>query len=229
MKVMKNHRWPAVIASSAAVLVFLLAAGASRAMASTVYPFTSCHVSGGCGTSPFGSVTLTQNGTSVSVDVSLESGAYFVSTGAGDGYQFKLVGLASSSSTYGGALTSSDFTITSPASPGLAASGPGSFDGDGTGYFAFGISCPSCSNGGAGKFAGPIDFTVANATISDLTVANGLGFVFVADALLPNGNTGPIDASTPTTAPEPGAVTLVGFVLLAFIGLAGYSRHKLLA
>ncbi len=223
---MVKERSPAVIASLAAMLLFVLAVGAPRALADTVtYDFTSCHVSGGCGTAPDGSVMLTQNGTSVDVAVSLNSGDYFITSGAGDSQLFKFVGLPAGSST---TITNSDISITSPTSPALQVNGPLSYGGDGTGNFAFGISCPSCKNGAAGEVAGPIDFTVASATISDLTIANGDGIIFVADAYLANGKTGPIDASTPSSAPEPSAVTLVGVVLLAFIALAGYSRRKLL-
>jgi hypothetical protein len=50
------------------------------------FTFTSCHLSGGCGTATeFGTVTLTQSGTSVNFDVVLNSGNRFVETGGGGG------------------------------------------------------------------------------------------------------------------------------------------------
>ena len=50
--------------------------------------------------------------------------------------------------------------------------------------------------------------------IADLTAPNNLGNVFVADALAPTGNTGPVDATTPTTpVPEPSTLMLVGSAL----------------
>jgi hypothetical protein len=211
-------------ATTMVALLFLLTLGASRASANTItsetFQFTSCHITGGCGTAPYGSVTLTQVGTSVNVVVSLEAGAYFVSTGSGGNppQVFKFVGLSPTT------ILASDITITSPTSPALVANFyPSGIDGDGTGLFDFGISCPSCKQGGAGKFAGPIDFTVANATISQLTVANSLGFVFVADVLLPNGNTGPIDASTGVVPDGGVTLMLLGGVLVGLEGL----RRKL--
>jgi hypothetical protein len=208
MNIRKRQPWPAAIASSAAVLVFLLAAGAPRTLADT-FDFTSCDFSSGnCGTAPYGSVTLTQSGTSVDVTVALDSGIEFVKTGAGAGQAFLFDATG---------VSASDITITSPS--GLTAHS-GSFMADGTGDFTFGIECGGCSMGSSGAFAGPIDFTVDNAIISQLTIPNNNGNVFAADVLI-NGNTGDIDAS-----PEPGAVTLVGIVLLAFFGLAVYSRSK---
>ena len=48
------------------------------------FNFTSCHLSGGCGTATnFGTVTVTQAGTSVNFDVVLNSGNRFVETGLG--------------------------------------------------------------------------------------------------------------------------------------------------
>jgi hypothetical protein len=208
------------LAAAVVAAGFLLTMGASRASADTVFDFTSCHVSGGCGTAPYGSVVLTQSGTSVNVVVTLESGAFFVKTGSGDNEAFKFIGCTGTGATAcAGAtsLTAADVTITSPTTPGLQVdfSNTSGLDGDGTGEFAFGISCPSCGMGGAGKFSGPIDFTVANATISDLEGLNSNGFNFVADVLLPNGNTGPIDASN--SVPDGGmTLMLLGGVMVGF-------------
>jgi hypothetical protein len=209
--------------ASTAVLafLFLLTLGASRASATSVtYDFTSDHCSGGCGTPPLGSVVLTQSGTSVDVVVSLfdqsANPSYFVKTGAGDLYAFKFD--ASSS------ITSADITIDSPTNPLLSVAGPGSFDGDGTGNYTFGIICNSCGKGGAGKFAGPIEFTVANATISDLTIANNDHYFFTADILSGNGNTGPVASLGPVGPVPDGGMTLM---LLggSLVGLAALRRR----
>src|SRR5262245_28379667 len=168
-----------------------------------VFNLTSDHCTGGCGTPPFGSVTLTQNGTSVDVTVALALGNSFVQTGSADFQAFKF-------NATGVAL--GDITVDAH-TPALVAA-TGAFNGDGTGDFVFGINCPSCANSGAGAFTDPISFSVANATIADLTAPNNLGNVFVADILSgQTGNTGPVDATSPV--PEPGAA------MMMLIGLSG--------
>jgi hypothetical protein len=87
----------------------------------------------------------------------------------------------------------------------------GTFNGDGTGPFSFGISCTTCGNGALG-ISSNLDFTVANATISDLTQGNPLN-IFVADVLGTTGNTGPVDVSV--SVPEPATLSLLGGALAA--------------
>ena len=71
-------------ALAGAVLLAASTALPSAAQADT-FNLTSCHLTGGCGTATqFGTVTLTQAGTSVNFDVVLNSaGSKFVETGAG--------------------------------------------------------------------------------------------------------------------------------------------------
>src|SRR4051794_10840590 len=71
--------------------VALLAAGllTAASAAPLVFDLTSDHCTGGCGTPPFGSVTLTQNGTTVDVDVDLFGTNQFVKSGVGDFQNFK--------------------------------------------------------------------------------------------------------------------------------------------
>jgi len=161
------------------------------------YNLTSDHCTGGCGTPPFGTVTLTQNGANVTVTVTLAAGYQYAQTGAADGQIFKFNGVG---------VAVGDIVVGAHV-PALAAAS-GALNGDGTGTFGFGINCPTCGNGPTG-FGGTITFTVNNATIADLTQPNNLGNLFVADVLAPNGNTGPVDVSVP----EPASILLLGCAL----------------
>src|SRR6266545_616605 len=201
--------------ASLVLAVGLLSVGlllASTPAYAITYDLTSDHCTGGCGTAPFGTVTLTQTGTTVDVTVDLATGYSFAKTGAADDQAFKFNATG---------VVLRDITIDAHV-PGLFAA-TGTFNGDGTGNFAFGISCPSCGGGGSSAFSTDIVFHVLNATIADLTAPNNLGIVFVADVLAPNGNTGPVDATTPSTpVAEPGTLLLLGSGLA---GIGAWSRR----
>ncbi len=176
------------------------------------FNFTSDHCTGTCGTAPFGTVTLTQNGTTVDVDVHLFSPNFFAKTGAADFEAFKFNATG---------VVLGDITVNQNAVGQTLAAEAGAFNGDGTGNFGFGINCTTCGNGASSAFNTDIIFHVASATIADLTAPNNLGNVFVADifssnlgVLNGNGNTGPVDASVPNV-PEPASLLLLG------TGLAG--------
>src|SRR5207253_4523316 len=70
------------------VVMLSLAVAAPPAHAVT-FLITSDHCTGGCGTPPYGEVTLTQNGANVDTTVHLNTGYSFVETGAADNLVFK--------------------------------------------------------------------------------------------------------------------------------------------
>jgi hypothetical protein len=184
-----------------AVLIAIACLGLQQAKAQTAtFQLTSDHVSGGAGTPPFGTVTLTQVGTNVNFDITLTAGYQFILTGAADSEYFKFNDSAP------GASAANITAITQNNPNGTMVGEMGAFNGDGTGDFSFGITVPALKNGaGNSAFDGPIDFTLTNATIAQVTQANNAGNLFVADILAPNGHTGPVDASIP----EPSATLLI--------------------
>ena len=199
------------VTKSIAVAAFL--AAASTSASALTLDFTSDHCTGGCGTPPFGTVTLDQSGTTVDVTVSLLNGNSFVQTGAGDeqAFLFNAVG-----------VTLADITV-DPHSPALVAE-TGTFGQGGVGTFGFGINCPSCGNGFAGAFSTDIVFHVADATIADLTIANALGNVFVADIFsAQTGNTGLVDV---TAVPGPIVGAGLPSLVLACGGLLALARRR---
>jgi len=201
----------------AAFLVSGLLVAAPQAQASTVYNLTSDHCTGGCGTAPFGDVTLDQNGTTVDITVSLNSPNWFVKTSSVDLMAFKFNGIG---------VIVGDITVDQTVAGQTLSAASGVFNGDGTGPFGFGISCGTCGTGASDKFNVDIVFHVANATIADLTTPNvPQGNVFVADilsdaALGGTGNTGPVDATTPV--PEPATLAMLSGGL---VGLASFGRR----
>jgi hypothetical protein len=211
-------------ATTVVALLFLLTVGAPHASADFLtFRFTSCHITGGCGTvTDFGGVTLTQSGTSVLFDVVLNSGNRFVETGAGGGQLF----------LFNDTLSGSVITTISATLDGNAVAIAGGLTGvtnatpvimaDGTGTFTAGVSCTltaSC-NGGSTPNINDLHFTVTNATVAQLATANAAGNIFVADILCgqtgcaPGGLTGPVDVSGPSVPDGGMTLMLLGGALV---------------
>ena len=194
------------------MMAMLAVASSAQAIS---YDITSDHATGGLGTAPFGTVTLTQSGANVDVSVALNSGYQFVLTGAGDFQDFKF-------NATGVALSDISITQNAPGAGTLTAT-TGTYNGDGTGLFGFGIAGSTQQNGLAGGFSTPINFSIANATIADLTQPNNLGILFVADLYSAStGNTGPADVTTSTSVPDGGAT--VAMLGAALVGLGSFRK-----
>src|SRR5215468_12515037 len=89
MPMMSSFKKLWLIVPLVAVLMALTAPSASAADVS--FNLTSDHCTGGCGPAGtiFGTVALTQNGTTVDVVVHLNTGFAFANTGAADNQAFK--------------------------------------------------------------------------------------------------------------------------------------------
>ena len=218
------------------IKAFLLAAFVGGAIAATVatpasaavltFSLTSDFCTGGCGTPPFGTVTVTSlSSTEVQVQETLASGVIFATSGAGKSLLFDLSGSPTISVT---GLTTG-FTLLSTSA--------GSIHADGSGTWEYAVDCTSSSVCGSGtsapRFAGPLtfDITVAGGITPSSFVQNGNSLFFASDigsGCTANGcgNTGDVGApSVSTGVPEPStwAMMIIGFAGLAF---AGYRRAK---
>ena len=197
----------------------LVAVSSARAV---TFDFTSDHCTGGCGTPPFGTVTLTQDGTSVDFVVSIAPNIW-AKTGSTDFelFKFNATGILLSDITV-------DQTFSGETLEAQQAAVSGGFNGDGTGNFDFGIACTTCKNGNTG-ITSDITFTVADATIADFTTGNNLGIIFVADIFSnETGNTGPVDVTGGgTNTPDSGTTAaLLGLGMASLAGLrARFGRH----
>lgn len=173
------------------------------------FNFNLSGCTGGCAL-PAGSVTLTQNGSSVDVSVTLtDKGSGFVDTGNGNSHTsfvFDIAGDPTISLTKlsAGFTYPADSTIDTP-----------------FGTFDYGIDCTTCGPGASNTTPPPLTFTVTKAgglLVSDFTfnsyTVNGTTYdVFFAADIFDGvtGNTGAVGAASPgPSVPEPQSIAMLG-------------------
>ena len=176
------------------------------------YKLSVDHCTGGCfdGTSPFGTVMATQDGSNVDVTVKLTDNYVFQKSTAFDAFGFNMAGLQTITNLTAGFTYDSD-----------------GYSADGFGMFQDGFI--KASTGGQS-----LSFTILNATVGQFALSTippgDTRAYFAADILSPNYKTGNVGAitSVPGVASVPGPVVGAGLpgLMAACGGLLVLARRR---
>ncbi len=187
------------------------------------FSFTDNADSATLGSSPYGSVTLTQESADeVQVQVSITnnnfvSNSYF-NRNTNYSLLFNLTGVNTSNLTIGG-FSSGLFSQGSTPSGAV----------DNVGSWGYGINCTSAFLGAQCSSLSSLTFDVSDTSgisMADFT-ANGDNLVFASFIDYPQPDQGYVGALTPSATPLPGALALFGSVLLGGLGAAKWrKRHN---
>ncbi|MGH9438398.1 MAG: hypothetical protein ACRD22_10995 [Terriglobia bacterium] len=201
-----------------------LVLGAVPMFASVEYTLTADACSSGCGTPPYGTIDLIQNGANtVQLTVALASGYKFVDTGGHSGLAFNLIGNPTISATIptGWSLNNS----------GVA----GSIGNNAFGDFEYAFDCGACGPGASHSEPGPFTFDITAsgltpASFAELSTGGSLSAYFAVDVIAPgpNGNTGSVGANgpgVPSPVPEPADAVLLGTLMLG-CGFLARRRYR---
>ena len=149
------------------VVVIGLMVAAPQAQAITFF-LTSDHCTSGCGTPPFGAVTLTQNGTTVDITVELFGTNVFIKSGSADFQNFKFNGTG---------VALGDITVDAHVPPLVAAQGAFNGDGTGTDIVTFRLGGVTVLENETNS----LSYTVNEDCTGSFTVLNGPSFgIFIA-------------------------------------------------
>ncbi len=194
-----------------AMLVALALAPAANA--------TILNVSDCCGSGPFATITLAQDGTNtVLVTETLVLGIGFVKTGAGDALAFSITGDPS--------ITITNLTAGFAQDPTPKSSPYGPFN--------YGVSCTSaCGSGGSSPYTGVLSFDVNALGLTPASFTTTGGHMFASDIINtnilvdqdgkmvnPTGNVTDGGGTSPT--PEPATLSMLGAGLLGL----GFIRSR---
>ena len=214
-------KWAMLLTITALGLGAAQPAGATPVTTDT-FNLTADFCSGGCGTGPYGTVTVSSvSSTEVAVTLTLAKGEIFANTGAGDSLLFDLSGNPD--------ITISNITPTSPAFTAVQSASGGKIKAGSSGTWEYAVDCTGCGSGtSAPTSAGPLSFDITDVSgISPASfVVNDKSYYFAADIMGTTGNTGVVAApaltstttspGTPTaTVPEPATFAVLGAGLFA--------------